>query len=276
MIHPSDRELLLWIDHEIAPDAAVDIELHVNNCQDCRARADQMQGALTGLVQLYRSELRTHFSNGEREVLKTAQRGGLSSHRLAEAAVAVCAIGLVLFLGLTITLQRSRNVALVFTPNVQLTPGAVSSVSVQEVCSGSLSNNDPAVPDPLKRAVFREYGLKDTTNDSYELDFLVTPQLGGATSIRNLWPQPARRAGWNARAKDELEDRLHSLVCSGQLDLPTAQRELSQDWVAAYKKYFRTNQPRTTSELNGAHLAGTSRIRCSVASSTALRENGIG
>ena len=43
--------------------------------------------------------------------------------------------------------------------------------------------------------------------------------------------------------KDALEDRLHSLVCSGQLDLGKAQREISQDWVAAYKKYFRTNQP---------------------------------
>jgi hypothetical protein len=33
------------------------------------------------------------------------------------------------------------------------------------------------------------------------------------------------------------------MVCSGQLDLATAQREISQDWVAAYKKYFRTNAP---------------------------------
>jgi len=39
--------------------------------------------------------------------------------------------------------------------------------------------------------------------------------------------------------KDALEDRLHTMVCSGQLDLATAQRELSRDWVAAYKKYFK-------------------------------------
>jgi len=38
--------------------------------------------------------------------------------------------------------------------------------------------------------------------------------------------------------KDALEDRLRNMVCSGQIDLATAQREISRDWVAAYKKYF--------------------------------------
>jgi|HubBroStandDraft_4_1064222.scaffolds.fasta_scaffold56548_1 hypothetical protein len=30
-------------------------------------------------------------------------------------------------------------------------------------------------------------------------------------------------------------------VCSGQVDLGTAQREIFQDWVAEYKKYLRTD-----------------------------------
>ena len=36
---------------------------------------------------------------------------------------------------------------------------------------------------------------------------------------------------------------LRSLVCAGQLDLATAQQEIARDWIAAYKKYFRTDKP---------------------------------
>jgi hypothetical protein len=61
-------------------------------------------------------------------------------------------------------------------------------------------------------------------------------ELGGSNSIKNLWPESYRTV-WNARVKDRLENRLHELVCSGQLDLATAQREIATDWIAAYKKY---------------------------------------
>jgi hypothetical protein len=48
---------------------------------------------------------------------------------------------------------------------------------------------------------------------------------------------------WNARVEDALEDRLRDLVCSGDVDLPTAQREISTDWIGAYKKYFHKDKP---------------------------------
>jgi hypothetical protein len=64
--------------------------------------------------------------------------------------------------------------------------------------------------------------------------------LGGVDDIHNLWPQPYRVPTWNARAKDALEERLHQLVCARRLDLPTAQREIATDWIAAYKKYVPT------------------------------------
>jgi hypothetical protein len=67
--------------------------------------------------------------------------------------------------------------------------------------------------------------------------------LGGAEDIRNLWPQPYNNGVWNARIKDALEDLLRSKVCNGEIDLATAQSEIAQDWVAAYKKHFRTQQP---------------------------------
>jgi hypothetical protein len=33
------------------------------------------------------------------------------------------------------------------------------------------------------------------------------------------------------------------LVCTGELDLATAQRDISRDWIAAYKRYFHTERP---------------------------------
>jgi hypothetical protein len=41
-----------------------------------------------------------------------------------------------------------------------------------------------------------------------------------------------------AVTKDALEDRLHWLVVSGQLDLKEAQREIASDWIAAFRKYI--------------------------------------
>jgi hypothetical protein len=61
-------------------------------------------------------------------------------------------------------------------------------------------------------------------------------------------PQSYAATAWNAYVKDAIEERLRNLVCEGDLDLQTAQRELSQDWIAAYKKYFRTDRPLETNQ----------------------------
>jgi hypothetical protein len=96
----------------------------------------------------------------------------------------------------------------------------------------------------LQQQVFEAYGITNPGPDAYEIDYLITPDLGGAANIRNLWPQPYNTI-WNAQVKDQLEERLHAMVCSGEIDLATAQRDLATDWVRAYKKYFRTDRPQT-------------------------------
>ena len=113
---------------------------------------------------------------------------------------------------------------------------------------------------PLPRKVFEAYGLDFQAADQYELDFLVTPELGGAAVTANLWPQPYQAGPWNAHVKDELERHLVRLVCGGQMALGDAQRELATDWVAAYKRLFRTKVPlrnyaRTTIRPPGAGSA---------------------
>ena len=111
-----------------------------------------------------------------------------------------------------------------------------------QVCRESNTKNK-AVPVALRRQVFDEYGIPAAEPSAYEVDYLITPALGGADDIHNLWPQSYAATVWNAQVKDALEDHLRDLVCDGQLDLATAQREIATNWIEAYKKYFHTDQP---------------------------------
>jgi hypothetical protein len=72
---------------------------------------------------------------------------------------------------------------------------------------------------------------------------LITPQLGGVADARNLWPERYDSGVWNARVKDDLEALLPRMVCDGALELQVAQLEIAGDWIAAYKKYFKTDRP---------------------------------
>jgi hypothetical protein len=154
-------------------------------------------------------------------------------------------MSLVLLIALTVGLFSERRQAGFegeVVPNPNLTPGEASLRSKSEVCQANEAERRQ-IPEALKRAVFAEYGMKDAPPDAYEVDFLITPELGGAASIRNLWPQPYSSHAWNAHVKDALEERLHRLVCSGDLDLSTAQREIATNWVDAYKKYVQASNP---------------------------------
>ena len=127
-------------------------------------------------------------------------------------------------------------------PRPDLTPGSVRSVRVADICGGALPGLH-AVPAQVPRQVFEAYGVDYRQAADYELDFLITPELGGATDAGNLWPQPYRSVVWNAYVKDELERHLRRLVCQGSVDLATAQQELAGDWIAAYKRRFNTERP---------------------------------
>jgi hypothetical protein len=99
------------------------------------------------------------------------------------------------------------------------------------------------VPAEMKRQVYREYGIISHGPGDYEIDHLIPLELGGSNSIKNLWPESHRTSPWNAQVKDRLEDKLHELVCSGQLDLKTAQQAIASNWIEAYKKYVSPNPP---------------------------------
>jgi hypothetical protein len=158
---------------------------------------------------------------------------------LTTALIALAALAAFLWPYQSIVLVREGAI-----PRSDLTPGATRSIDRENACT--LSDNVPEISDTLKRQVLKEYGISEARADAYEIDFLITPALGGSESLRNLWPEPYFHTSWNAHVKDMLEDHFHTLVCSGKMDLPTAQHEIAQNWVAAYQKYFHTKAPLAT------------------------------
>ncbi len=153
---------------------------------------------------------------------------------------------LLLAAGLTWTIGyslRSRlGLEATALPRKTLTPGSARAVEIAELCHRQDVDNDPPVDASLKQAVFKEYGVRASSEKDYRLDYLITPALGGVETIQNLWPQPYTST-WNSRVKDQLEDHLHTLVCQGDVQLATAQNDLAFDWIAAYKKYFSMSRP---------------------------------
>jgi hypothetical protein len=66
-------------------------------------------------------------------------------------------------------------------------------------------------------------GYLDTVPQDYEEDHLVPLELGGSPKDeRNLWPEPWTQAD----ASDPIEDRLHTLVCTAEMSLSEARKEI--------------------------------------------------
>jgi anti-sigma factor ChrR (cupin superfamily) len=250
--HPSDQDLLLASDGDLSAGRARQLEEHLAQCDACRARRETLENAQSDFVEA------THLDpiSG---ILPAGEARAMLRSRLAEAAarnetraglaLTLSAIACALVL-LAVSIAGYRHIEssgksglrVVSVPNRSLTPGVAMQISKDAVCTSSPAKNR-MVPVALRRQVFEEYGIQRAEPQAYEVDYLITPALGGADDIRNLWPQSYSSTVWNARVKDALEDRLHDLVCDGQLDLKTAQRDIAADWVGAYKKYFHTDKP---------------------------------
>ena len=123
-------------------------------------------------------------------------------------------------------------------PDAGKTPGDTLDVTKEDICVSGYSSKVRNVPQAVKEQAYSDYGITHRNPGQYEIDHLISLELGGSNSIHNLWPQSYVTKPWNAHVKDALENRLHQEVCSGQTDLKQAQREISSDWIAAYKKRF--------------------------------------
>jgi len=118
-------------------------------------------------------------------------------------------------------------------PDATLTPGDVLPVTAVQVCQSGYSSSVRSVTDSTKKKVYAEYNITSHPTGAFEVDHLISLELGGSNDIKNLWPEPADpRPGFHE--KDQLENKLHALVCSGQMQLSEAQQEIVSDWYAAY------------------------------------------
>ena len=131
-------------------------------------------------------------------------------------------------------------------PDPQLTPGVASlGVTVEMLAHHGYAAQvrKGGTPDgrkitgKIKRQVYLDYGVISHRLGEYEIDHLISLELGGSNDIRNLWPQPYQ-GEWNAHHKDRLENELHRRVIHGEMKLEDAQREIAENWIALYQRVF--------------------------------------
>jgi hypothetical protein len=128
-------------------------------------------------------------------------------------------------------------------PDSNLTPGAATTSDRNVICetgyAGSVRPNG-SVWRHLRDEAYSRYhiarghrsivGPNGVHYPAYQIDHLIPLEIGGdPTDIRNLWPEPMG----DAHRKDQVENRLHALVCGGQLDVKEAQDAIARNWTTA-------------------------------------------
>ena len=141
--------------------------------------------------------------------------------------------------------RQHANVAVLTRPlpDAALTPGATLEVTQEDICTPGYTEKVRDVPESVRHRAFDEYRIEYVAR-AYELDHLISLELGGSNSLKNLWPEPYGIL-WNAHVKDALENRLHREVCEGRLSLAGAQEQISSNWIAAYQQHFHSSIPLT-------------------------------
>src|ERR1700760_4829874 len=236
--HLNDEELLLAIDGETSDSRAERVEEHIETCWDCRARKQSLEKTISNLVEWRHAEFdrKIPAGAGGRALLKAnlAQiaNGDLSAdqscleltpggaspapanrmsggrRRLVIALATAAAVLLIVGGVARVRIQNSEVYAEgPLEPRPTLTPGAVRTMNAAEVCLATVEDDRKVlvIPAGLKEQVFREYGMSAAKPQNFEVDFLITPELGGSNDIRNLWPEPYRAPVWNAHVQDQLE-----------------------------------------------------------------------
>jgi len=185
--HLSDQELLLAADGELPPPQAAQVATHLSQCWSCRARKQELESAIVDFVRLHRDTLDPLLppAAGPRALLK-AQLAQLASvpqpwrtrwsqvfssgwawREAAAALLLSVSVAVAYHYWTPVAASRSafHSVPVSF-PEASLTPGAVVTVSREQVCDSSRPKNR-AVPVALQRKVFEEYGIPTAEPRSY-------------------------------------------------------------------------------------------------------------
>jgi hypothetical protein len=270
--HLSRQEMLLAADGELPTRRAAEVREHLSACEDCRGRMDAIHATVADFIRLHEED---HLYVTDPQLSIAAPSRARLEARLTEAAgqsrrslwphflsfvfggrgLAYASAGLLILLGTWAVYQRNirrgserayailNENELTPVPDPRLTPGAIRAVTLKDICTAQPDADVRTISISEQQQVFQEYRIANARPENYELDYLITPELGGADDIRNLWPEPHSATEWNSYVKDDLENHLHRLVCEGKIDLATAQHDIATNWIFAYKKYFQTDHP---------------------------------
>lgn len=118
-------------------------------------------------------------------------------------------------------------------PDKACTPGSVwNSAGKSQICIPGYSRLVRKVSDKTKDEIYMRYGINDPAPGRYEVDHLVSLQLGGSNEIQNLWPLDAEVKD----RKDRAENYLKRQVCDGKMTLSEAQQQIAGDWQAVHDR----------------------------------------
>lgn len=132
-------------------------------------------------------------------------------------------------------------------PDPACTPGAIDAAvtdanTATTVCrkggyTGSVRPPE-ALTEPVKRRLLAAYGIPAAQIGDYELDHLIPLSVGGASDVRNLWPERNEflwyRAGGEVHNdKDVVEDHLFRALCEGRTTVAAAERAMATNWTTA-------------------------------------------
>ena len=116
------------------------------------------------------------------------------------------------------------------------TPGdIIPTATKDQICVPGYSRGVRAVTTSMKNQVYASYGVTTRVAGQYEVDHLVSLELGGSNDLSNLWPEAAEPTP-GFHEKDAVENYLHDQVCNGEVSLEQAQIEIATDWLAIYQR----------------------------------------
>jgi hypothetical protein len=152
-------------------------------------------------------------------------------------------IGLLCATALFAQQAHYRKHGTVLLNDLTVTPGEVRTTGKAAVCSEKTPQFRNTT-EKMKNEVYAEYGVerdKGICKGGCEVDHLVSLEIGGADTVKNLWPQPSQpKPGFHE--KDILENWLHKQVCAGKMDLAEAQAKIRTDWYAEYLEMQKEKQ----------------------------------
>lgn len=122
-------------------------------------------------------------------------------------------------------------------PDYTCSPGDVLTTNIKTICKVGYTKTVRNVSVSTRKKVFKEYGIPYASSSDYEVDHIISLELGGSNDIKNLFPESYLIKN-GARIKDKLENYLHKKVCNGSMTIQEAQKEISTDWVKYYNLYY--------------------------------------